>query len=207
ELLKFIDKAEFPIISGNTLAADNSPVAGKFEGYIIKELGGEKVAVVSVLATDTDETSAPGDTIRFEDEVAYLKRAVSEIESKGVNKIVLLSHVGYARDKQIAAAVNGIDVIVGGQSHTLLPSTDDKAAGPYPTLVENPAGTEVPIVTAYAYSKYLGDIKLVFDDAGVVTSSEGAPKLLDSSIVPDAGFAAKVKELGQPLEELKQKVV
>ena len=207
ELLKFIDKAEFPIISGNTLAADNSPVAGKFEGYIIKELGGEKVAVVSVLATDTDETSAPGDTIRFEDEIAYLKRAVSEIESKGVNKIVLLSHVGYARDKQIAAAVNGIDVIVGGHSHTLLSSTDDKAAGPYPTLVENPAGTQVPIVTAYAYSKYLGDIKLVFDDAGVVTSSEGAPKLLDSSIVPDAGFAAKVKELGQPLEELKQKVV
>src|SRR5690606_41735806 len=128
ELLKFIDKAEFPIISGNTLAADNSPVAGKFEGYIIKELGGEKVAVVSVLATDTDETSAPGDTIRFEDEVAYLKRAVSEIESKGVNKIVLLSHVGYTRDKQIAAAVNGIDVIVGGHSHTLLSSTEIERA-------------------------------------------------------------------------------
>ena len=207
ELLKFIDATDFPIISGNTIAAEGSPVAGKFEPYIIKEMGGQKVAVVSVLATDTDETSSPGNTIRFEDEIEYLKGAVSDLESQGINKIILLSHVGYERDKQIAAAVDGIDVIVGGHSHTLLSSTDEKAAGPYPTLVKNPAGTDVPIVQAYAYSKYLGDLKVVFDDNGVVTSAEGAPKLLDSSVVPDAGFSAKVEELGKPLQELKQKVV
>ena len=207
ELLKFIDASDFPIISGNTIAAEGSPVAGKFEPYIIKEMGGQKVAVVSVLATDTDETSSPGNTIRFEDEIEYLKGAVSDLESQGINKIILLSHVGYERDKQIAAAVDGIDVIVGGHSHTLLSSTDEKAAGPYPTLVKNPAGTDVPIVQAYAYSKYLGDLKVVFDDNGVVTSAEGAPKLLDSSVVPDAGFSAKVEELGKPLQELKQKVV
>ncbi|MCF6367781.1 5'-nucleotidase C-terminal domain-containing protein [Rhizobium halophilum] len=207
ELLKFIEASDFPIISGNTIAAEGSPVAGKFEPYIIKEMGGQKVAVVSVLATDTDETSSPGDQIRFEDEVEYLKKAVADLEGQGINKIVLLSHVGYERDKEIAAAVDGIDVIVGGHSHTLLSSTDEKAAGPYPTLVKNPGGTDVPIVQAYAYSKYLGDLKVVFDDNGVVKSAEGAPQLLDSSVVPDAGYSAKVEELGQPLEELKQKVV
>ena len=207
ELLKFIDASDFPIISGNTIAAEGSPVAGKFEPYIVKEMGGQKVAVVSVLATDTDETSSPGDKIRFEDEIEYLKKAVADLQGQGINKIVLLSHVGYVRDKEIAAAVDGIDVIVGGHSHTLLSSTDEKAEGPYPTLVKNPAGTDVPIVTAYAYSKYLGDLKVVFDDSGVVKSAEGAPKLLDSSVVADAGFAAKVEELGKPLEELKQKVV
>ncbi|CAD7040942.1 5'-nucleotidase [Pseudorhizobium endolithicum] len=207
ELLKFIDAADFPIISGNTIAAEGSPVAGKFEPYIVKEMGGQKVAIVSVLATDTDETSSPGDQIRFEDEVEYLKKAVADLQGQGINKIVLLSHVGYERDKQIAAAVDGIDVIVGGHSHTLLSSTDEKAAGPYPTLVKNPAGTDVPIVQAYAYSKYLGDLKVVFDDNGVVKSAEGAPQLLDASVVPDAGFSAKVDELGKPLEELKQKVV
>lgn len=207
ELLKFIEASEFPIISGNTIAAEGSPVAGKFEPYIIKDIGGQKVAVVSVLATDTDETSSPGDQIRFEDEVEYLKKAVADLEGQGINKIVLLSHVGYHRDQEIAAAVDGIDVIVGGHSHTLLSSTDEKAAGPYPTLVKNPGGTDVPIVQAYAYSKYLGDLKVIFDDNGVVTSAEGAPQLLDSSVVPDAGYAAKVEELGKPLEELKQKVV
>ena len=207
ELLKFIEASEFPIISGNTIAAEGSILAGKYDPYIIKDLGGEKVAVVSVLATDTDETSAPGDQITFEDEVEYLKKAVADLQGQGIDKIIVLSHVGYERDKQIAAAVDGIDVIVGGHSHTLLSSTDDKASGPYPTLVKNPAGTDVPIVQAYAYSKYLGDLKVVFDDNGAVKSVEGAPKLLDSSVVEDAGYAAKVKELSLPLEELKQKVV
>ncbi len=207
ELAKFIEALKFPIISGNTLAGLDSPLADAFKGYVIKELGGEKVAVVSVLATDTDETSSPGDSILFGDEVAYLKEAVKEIEAQGVNKIVLLSHVGYGRDKEIAAAVDGIDVIVGGHSHTYLSSTDDKASGPYPTLVKAPNGVEVPIVTAYAYSKYLGELKVTFDDNGVVKASSGAPLLLDNTITPDAGFAARVAELGKPLEELRQKEI
>jgi 5'-nucleotidase/UDP-sugar diphosphatase len=207
ELAKFIDALKFPIISGNTVAALNTPVANKFKGYIVKDLGGQKVAVVSVLATDTDETSSPGPNIFFDDEIAYLKTAVKEITDQGVNKIILLSHVGYERDKQIAAAVDGIDVVVGGHSHTLLSNTDEKAAGPYPTVVKDPAGVDVPIVTAYAYSKYLGELKVVFDDAGKVKSAAGAPKLLDASVTPDAGFEARVKELAAPLEAVKAKEV
>lgn len=207
ELAKFIEALKFPMISGNTLAGLDSPVADKFKPYIIKEFGSEKVAVVGVLATDTDETSSPGDSILFAEPIGYLKEAVKEIEAQGVNKIVLLSHVGYEEDKRIAAAVDGIDVIVGGHSHTLLSNTDEKAAGPYPTLVKNPSGKDVPIVTAYSYSKYLGDLKVVFDDAGAVKSAEGAPKLLDASVTPDAGYTAKVAELAGPIEDLKKKEI
>jgi 5'-nucleotidase / UDP-sugar diphosphatase len=207
ELLKFIDALNFPIISGNTVARAGSLLADKYDGYVIKEFGDQKVAVVSVLATDTDETSSPGPDITFEDEVEYLKKAVADLQGQGVNKIIVLSHVGYVRDQEIAAAVDGIDVIVGGHSHTLLSSTDDKAAGPYPTLVKNPSGVDVPVVTAYAYSKYLGDFAVVFDDNGAVKSTSGAPKLLDASVPQDEAFVAKVRELGGPLEELKKKVV
>lgn len=207
ELARFIDALKFPMISGNVLAGLNTPIADKYKPYVIKEFGGEKVAIVSVLATDTDETSSPGDDVLFIDEISYLKDAVKEIEAAGVNKIVLLSHVGYTVDQRIAAAVDGIDVIVGGHSHTLLSSTDEKAAGPYPTLVKNPSGKDVPIVTAYAYSKYLGDLKVVFDDAGAVKSAEGAPKLLDASVAEDAAYAAKVVELGAPIEELKKREI
>jgi 5'-nucleotidase len=207
ELAKFIDALKFPMISGNTLAGLNSPVADKFKPYIVKEFGEEKVAIVSVLATDTDETSSPGDAVLFSDEIGYLKEAVKEIEGQGIDKIVLLSHVGYVKDQEIAAAVDGIDIIVGGHSHTLLSNTDDKAAGPYPTMVKNPAGKDVPIVQAYAYSKYLGDLTVVFDDAGVVKTATGEPKLLDASVTPDAGFVAKVAELAGPIEELKQKEI
>ena len=207
ELLAFIDAIDFPILSGNTIATEDSIVYGKFDGYTIFDFDGEKVAVVSVLATDTDETSSPGPKITFEDEIEYLQRAVPEIEEQGVNKIILLSHVGYKRDQEIAAAVDGIDVIVGGHSHTLLSSTDDKAAGPYPTMVKNPPGEEVPVVTAYAYSKYLGDLNVTFDDDGKVIDVSGAPILLDASVIPDEAFAARVAELDAPLEELKKREV
>lgn len=207
ELAKFIDALKFPMISGNTLAGLNTPIANKIKPYIIKEFGAEKVAVVSVLATDTEETSSPGDSVLLADEIGYLKDAVKEIEGQGVNKIVLLSHVGYVKDQEIAKAVDGIDVIVGGHSHTLLSNTDEKAQGPYPTLVKNPSGKDVPIVQAYAYSKYLGDLTVVFDDKGAVTSSKGDPKLLDASVKPDDGFVAKVAELAGPIEELKQKEI
>jgi 5'-nucleotidase / UDP-sugar diphosphatase len=207
ELAKFLDQAKFPIISGNTVAGADSPVANRIKGYIVKEIGGQKIGIVSVLATDTGETSSPGKSVFFEDEITYLKSVIPTIEAEGANKIVLLSHVGYKRDQEIAAAVDGIDVIVGGHSHTLLSSTDEKAAGPYPTLIKNPAGVDVPIVQAYAYSKYLGALKVLFDDAGKVKSASGAPLLLDAAITPDAGYAARVKELGAPIEELKKKEV
>ncbi|NTF08399.1 LysM peptidoglycan-binding domain-containing protein [Agrobacterium rubi] len=207
ELLKLINAVKFPIISGNTKIADGSELKDKFKGYIIKEMGGQKVAVVSVLATDTNETSSPGDKVTFENEIEYLKGAVKEIQDQGVNKIVVLSHVGYVKDQEIARSVDGIDVIVGGHSHTLLSSTDPKAAGPYPTLVKDPSGVDVPIVTAYAYSKYLGDLTVTFDDNGVVKSTSGAPKLLDASVTPDEAFTKRVAELAAPLEEMKQKEI
>ncbi|MCY1666141.1 bifunctional metallophosphatase/5'-nucleotidase [Rhizobium sp. SL86] len=207
ELNRFIAALKFPIISGNTVAKAGSMLDGKYKGYLIKEVGGQKIGIVSVLATDTAETSSPGPDITFQDEITYLKGAVKEIEGQGVNKIIALTHVGYNKDKAIAAAVDGIDVVVGGHSHTYLSSTDNKSSGPYPTLVKNPSGVEVPVVTAYAYSKYLGELKVTFDDKGVVTAATGAPKLLDASVKPDEAYAAKVKELGVPLEELKKTVV
>jgi 5'-nucleotidase/UDP-sugar diphosphatase len=74
-------------------------------------------------------------------------------------------------------------------------------------MVKNPSGVAVPIVQAYAYSKYLGEVKVTFDDSGKVVSAEGDPHLLDASVTPDEAFAARVSELGAPIEELKTKVV
>lgn len=207
ELAKFIAALKFPVISANTLAGLSSPISGKFKPWVVKEYGPEKVAIISVIASDTDETSSPGKDVLFGDEISTLNETVKEIEGQGINKIVLLSHVGYAKDQEIAAKVPGIDLIVGGHSHTLLSNTDEKAAGPYPTRVKGPGGADVPIVTSYAYSKYLGDLAVTFDDKGVVTAASGDPKLLDKTVLPDAAYAARVAELAKPLEELRNKQV
>ncbi|NBN78648.1 multifunctional 2',3'-cyclic-nucleotide 2'-phosphodiesterase/5'-nucleotidase/3'-nucleotidase [Microvirga tunisiensis] len=206
-LADFIGQVRFPVISGNTDVTGEPLLNGKLPGAVVLEVGGEKIAVVATLAEDTGETSSPGKGVRFIASEDYLKGAVDAFELAGITKIIALTHVGLPRDMEIAARVAGIDAIVGGHSHTLLSNTNDKAAGPYPTLVKNPAGQDVPIVQAYAYSKYLGEIELTFDDAGTLVSAKGEPILLDKSVEPDAAVAARVAELAKPLEELRAKVI
>eukprot|EP01132_Coremiostelium_polycephalum_P009569 gene9569-11726_t len=206
-LAKFLGKVKFPVISANTIAADGSPIAGKYKPYVIKEIGGQKIGIVSAITTDTADISTPGPTVKFADEIETLKKQVEALKAEGVNKIIALNHDGYVKDKQIAASVAGISVIVGGHSHTLLSNTDPQALGPYPTLVKGPSGRDVPIVQAKSYSKYLGELKVTFDDDGNVIRSEGAPILLDSSVVPDPAYLARVKELAKPIEALKAKKV
>lgn len=206
-LAKFLGKVKFPVISANTIAAEGSPIAGKYKPYVIKDIGGQKIGVVSAITTDTADISTPGPTVKFADEIETLKKQVEALKAEGVNKIIALNHDGYVKDKQIAASVAGISVIVGGHSHTLLSNTDPQALGPYPTLVKGPSGRDVPIVQAKSYSKYLGELKVTFDDDGNVIRSEGAPILLDSSVVPDPAYLARVKELAKPIEALKAQKV
>ena len=111
------------------------------------------------------------------------------------------------RDKEMIAKIPGVDVVVGGHSHSLLSNTDAKAEGPYPTMIDNPDGYKVPVTQAASYSKYLGEFKVIFDDNGVVKEAEGDPIFLDKSIKPDAAVLARIKELGAPIEELKNKEV
>jgi len=62
-------------------------------------------------------------------------------------------------------------------------------------------------VQAYAYSKYVGHLTLVFDDAGNVTSATGDTILLDASVAEDEAAVARVAELAGPIEEMKTRVV
>lgn len=206
-LANFISKAEFPVLSGNIDVSGDAALKGGVSGVLILEKGGEKIGIVSVLAEDTSETSSPGKDVRFIEAEDYLKGAVEGLEAAGIDKIVAVTHMGLPRDMKIAAAVPGIDVIVGGHSHTLLSNTQERAKGPYPVMVENPDGKNVPIVQAYAYGKFLGEIKVTWDDDGNVIAAEGEPILLDASVEPDAAFAARVAELAAPIEELKAKVI
>lgn len=199
KLAEFADRAEFPLLFANTNLADEPLLTGKIKSHIVKEFDGEKVAIIGVLAEDTDETSSPGDTIPFIRSESILKKLVRQLEADGIDKIILLSHVGLPRDKEIASSVDGIDVIVGGHSHTLLDT--------YPLEVAAPNGKPVYIVQAYAYSKYLGELTVSFDDAGDVTSAEGRVWELNSVVPEDASFVAYIKEKSAPIEQLKSKVI
>lgn len=206
-LSTFLEKVQFPVVTANVEANAKSKIAGKIKPYIIKEVGGQKIAIIGAVTNDTPELSSPGENIKISVDVDAITKAVNEVKAQGVNKIIALTHIGYPRELAVIAKIPDIDVVVGGHSHTLLSNTDKSAAGPYPTMADNPGGYKVPVVQAASYSKYLGDLTVVFDDNGVVKSAKGDPILIDSSFKPDPILAARIKELGGPIEALKHKVV
>ena len=201
-LSDFLDQVEFPVLSANIDVSQNNMLADRVgKSAVIETEGGERIGIVSVLAEDTPETSSPGDTVIFSSTVDGAQAEIDALTEDGVNKIILLTHVGLPEDRRLAEELTGVDLIIGGHSHTLLGDMEG-AADSYPAMVN-----DVPIVTAYAYGKYLGELTVTFDDEGNVTETSGAPMLLDASVAEDEATVARVQELAQPLEELRNQVV
>ena len=200
-LADFIEKVSFPVVSGNLDLSSSAELKGKVENHVVLEVGGKKIGIVSALATDTVETSSPGADVVFQDEIEALQADVATLQGEGVDMIIALTHVGLNKDLEIAGAVDGIDVVIGGHSHTLM-SNDDAETPAYPTMVGDAA-----VAQAYAYTKYLGHLTVTFDDDGNVTAASGDPMLLDASVEPNAAFLARIAEMGAPIEEMKTRVV
>ena len=206
-LAAFIGEAKFPVISGSVDVTRSKELAPLALDHLILEIGGQKVAILGATTPDTPEISSPGPDVSFRDPVPYLTEVVAAVTAQGANKVILLSHLGTPLDEKVAAGVPGIDAIIGGHTHDLFSNTDPKAPYRYPVMVTGPGGVGVPIVQAGAYSKYLGHETLVFDDEGNLTSATGDTVLLDASVKPDEATLARIKELGGPIEALKQKQV
>ncbi len=201
-LAEMLAEAEFPIVAGNVIVPEEHALYPLVQDHLILEAGDERVGVLGITTPDTVFLSSPG-PVTFEDEIAHLTEAVARLKDDGVHRIILLSHVGFVRDQQIAAEVEGLSLIIGGHSHTLLSNT--VAGTPsYATLVEAPDGRPVPIVQAYAFSRYLGDLALEFDDEGTVISAEGDTVLLDASFAEAEDVADRVAALAGPIEDLKR---
>ncbi|MBB3457815.1 5'-nucleotidase [Rhizobium sp. BK313] len=206
-LAAFLDKAQFPVVTANLVVDNQSKIGDRIKKSVVLDIGGQKIGIVGAVTTETPQLASPGPHVKITDDAAAISAEVDALKSQGVNKIIALTHVGYPRDVAQIARIAGVDVVVGGHSHTLLSNTDPKAAGPYPTMVDNPAGYKVPVVQAASYSKYLGDIVITFDDNGVVKEAKGDPILLDSTVKPDPTISARVQEMAKPIEELRHKVI
>nr|WP_263324798.1 5'-nucleotidase C-terminal domain-containing protein [Neobacillus sp. Marseille-Q6967] len=207
-LADFIQEMQFPMVSANVnvtndpvlgpLFADENSTSqegGKIYPAIVKTVNEEKVGIFGLTTEDTTFLASPSEDIVFENAVEQARATVASLQEQGVNKIVTLSHLGYGPDQELAAAVDGIDVIVGGHTHTKLSE---------PVVVEKSEPTV--IVQANEYLKFLGVLDVTFDDNGVVTAYEG--DLLDvNTYSADEAALAKVNEFKAPLEELKKKVV
>ncbi|XP_034436533.1 5'-nucleotidase [Hippoglossus hippoglossus] len=209
----FMEEIQCPVLSANIRPDQTlAPTFGKsYLPYKILTVGGQKVGVVGYTSQETSALSKPGPHLSFEDEVDALRLHVDKLRTLGVNKIIALGHSGFTKDKDIAKRVHGVDVVIGGHTNTFLytgtPPSTEVPAGPYPFVVKSDDGRQVPVVQAYAFGKYLGYLKVTFDEAGNVVRSTGNPILLDSSVPQDAEVLADVEQWKKNLANYSAQVV
>lgn len=209
ELARFIDGVEFPVIGSNIDASAEPLLDGKILPYTILERGGQQIGIIGLTTPDTENISSPGPNIIFTPVITAAQETVDLLTNMGVDKIVALTHLGYEADLELAAVVSGIDIIIGGHSHSFLydppnpisfsPPTFPQfgplvPVGPYPTVIASPAAEPVLVVTAYQWGTFLGRLDVVFDEHGIVTYFGGNPIFLGNNVARDPDLEALLDE-------------
>lgn len=183
----FREIAAFPILSANATGPDGKLLADA--AYAVLPADGVRVGVIGVTAEETPEITAGGATegCTFAPAAARVKALLPEVEAKS-DLVVVLSHLGLEADRALAAAVPGIDVIVGGHSHT---------------AVEKPEVVgETIVVQAFHSGRRLGRLELVVDlDAGRVVSHEGSLVRVDGDLSESPNVRAAVEAWEEKVRE------
>ncbi|HNZ92296.1 MAG TPA: 5'-nucleotidase C-terminal domain-containing protein, partial [Acidovorax sp.] len=177
-----------PTVSANVVAQAGTALAPSgsapaLQPYTIKKIDGVEVGIVGLSpASKITNSSRPLATTQFLDEATAAQKSIDALKGKGVRHIVLLSHLGFDADKVIAPQLSDVDVIIGGDSHSLLgdfkPVGITTSSGTYPTLVKNKSGETVCIGQAWEYAKAYGLMNVKFDDRGSVAQCGGQTKLV-----------------------------
>ncbi|CAH2238890.1 jg13698 [Pararge aegeria aegeria] len=203
-LAPYLRALKAPVLAAN-MDTSNAPVLqGLYKGHIIIERKKRKIGIIGLITQDTKFLSSPGN-VEFTDPLEAVKREAKELNDKGVDIIIVLSHCGLEIDKKIAKDCGEyVDIIVGGHSHSLLwngPAPSGEAvAGPYPVFVESSANKKhkVVIVQASAFTKYMGNLIVYFDYRGNYVKWEGGPIFLDRNEPEDM----EIKERLAPYADL-----
>ncbi|XP_053966570.1 protein 5NUC-like [Anastrepha ludens] len=211
-LVPFLKNVQFPVVTCN-LDLSKVPEMSAAEHLMnstVFEINGTKVGVIGYLTPDTKYLITPN-TLEFMDEIESINEEAAKLKAQGINIIIALGHSGYQRDQQIAANCPEIDVVIGGHSHSFLYTGTEpdaeRSEGPYPTVVTQKSGKEVPVVQAYAYTKYLGKLHLQFDKEGNLIEFDGAPILLNAS-VPREDDVLQLLEVYRPnISDLENSIV
>lgn len=149
----------------------------------IVEVKGEKIGLIGTAPMDMHErlthpnyhTDCHIDEL--EDTIKDVQEEVDNLRSKGINKIILLSHIGLKNDKILAQNTEGIDVILSGHTHELIRDIKDGE-----NLFYSTSGEPVIIAEAGRDGNYFGELNLTFDKEGIITKAQN--NLADTGLYP-----------------------
>ncbi len=147
-----IGEANFPILGANVVGLS------ELKPYIVKNVDGLSVAVIGVVTSDTPITTHPKNVtgLQFLSVEDTVRKYAQDLRGKG-NIVVVLSHLGFSGDADLVKKVDGIDVIIGGHSHTKVAK---------PALVGKSFVTQ-----AFEHGKALGVLDLTVKNGKIVEAS------------------------------------
>ncbi|XP_063227369.1 protein 5NUC-like [Bacillus rossius redtenbacheri] len=210
-LLPFINNVTCPVLCSNLDLRDEPALAATpLANSTVITVRGVKVGVIGYLTPDTKALSNTG-KVRFMDEVVAVTRESERLQAQGVHIIIALGHSGFKEDQAIARQVPLVDLVIGGHTNTFLYTgkqpDSEVPEGLYPTVVTQASGKRVPVVQAYAYTKYLGKLHLVFDEEGELQTCEGNPILLDGSVPQDKTLLAELALWRGEIQKLENETI
>ncbi len=172
---------------------------GRIRKYLIIERGGIRFGIFGVLGREAAVYAVSAAPVTFTDPVEAARAAVATLrDTEKVDVVIAISHGGVRRnpdgtvtegaDVQLAVEVPGIDVVVGGHSHTVLTS---------PVL----ANRRTPVVQAGHNGRYLGELTVTIDgDALTVDALKTHP--IDDTILGDAAISQVIEGLKERVTEV-----
>jgi len=179
-----IREAEFPVLTANvTLKKGGGPLGRE---YVIERAGPVKMAIFGLCLVRPSHDVSANLTVTKPGETS--KALVPKLREKA-DVVVALTHLGYGMDRWLGENVPGIDVIIGGHTHTRL------SGG---SRVKAPDGRETLIVQAEEYMKYCGVVNLKLRKTGgrwTIVESAASLVPLDEKLQPDAETARLIEKL------------
>jgi 5'-nucleotidase len=196
-------KGEIPsVLSGNAMFdkkdVRDDALEKLFSDNVIKRKliltkDGIKIGVFSIFGKDAERVAPKAAPVTFAKQTSFAKKIVKELQGEKCDIIICISHSGVFKDKnggwsgedvELARTVKGIDLIVGGHSHTKL----DK-----PLTVN---GTT--IVQAGEFGQFVGMLSLTYSDGNL--------KVDDYRLIPVDDKIAGDKKINQLIEEQKERI-
>jgi 5'-nucleotidase len=150
--------------------------AERIAGSVVIKERGELIGIVGATTELLAFISSPRD-VQVNAVAPAVQAEVDRLEANGIDKIIFISHLqSLQEDEELIAQLTGVDVAVAGGGDELLANPGnlllpgDASQGPYPTLVTDADGREVPIVTTSGSYEYVGRLVVGFDKDGSVVA-------------------------------------
>ena len=205
-LARFVKAVRFPVLSANIDASAEPALAGLLKPSVRFVRAGIPIGVIGVTTLQTATTSSPGQRIRFTDPAEALTREAAALRAQGVKLVIALSHLGVDEDKGLAGHVPGVDVFVGGHSHTLLSDSEAGSAGPAHQTISGPAGHAV-VVQAACYGRYFGRLDLDIDADGRIVAVGGDVRHIGPERQPKLEVLNVVNRYAVQLDTVRRRVI